>query len=124
MFEKKDVAMDEIHTLLGSDAKFEGKLLFEGMVRIDGKFSGEISSSGKLVVGENAKIEGKVEVGALILNGELKGEVTVREKMEISRSGKVDGSVKTPILIIEEGGVFNGNCEMGKTDRNSYSEGK
>jgi cytoskeletal protein CcmA (bactofilin family) len=54
-----------------------------------------------------------VEATTLILNGSLEGDVTVRERMEIHESGKLFGTVLTPIFVIQDGGIFEGNCKMG-----------
>jgi len=116
MFEKKETPMvEEMHTLLGRESRFEGKLVFEGIVRIDGKFNGEIHTQGKLVVGESAFVEGKSEVGSLVLNGEFHGDVIASERVEITSTGKLFGTLKTPILVIEEGGAFDGTCEMTRS---------
>lgn len=118
MFEKKETTtIDEMHTILGRESNFEGKLVFDGIVRIDGKFSGEIHTKGKLVIGEGALVEAKSEVGALVLNGEYKGDIVAGEKVEISRTGKLTGTLKTPVLVIEEGGIFDGTCEMNRTGK-------
>lgn len=124
MFEKKEtVEIEDVHTLLGRESNFEGKLVFDGLVRIDGKFKGEIQTKGKLVVGESALIEAKTEVGTMVLNGEYRGDVVASERIEISKTGKLIGSIKTPILVVEEGGAFDGNCEMERAGRGRQREG-
>jgi len=116
MFEKKEpAAVDDMHTLLGRESRFEGKLVFDGIVRIDGKFNGEIHTQGKLVIGESAMVEATSEVGTIILSGEYHGDVVAGERVEITRSGKLYGRVKTPILVVEEGGTLDGSCEMSRS---------
>jgi cytoskeletal protein CcmA (bactofilin family) len=105
---------DEINAFLGVNTEFEGKLSFTGAVRVDGRFKGEINTKGTLIVGELAVIESNVFASHIIVNGEIRGNVTAEERMEIHASGKVSGNIQTPVLVIDEGVVFNGNCSMEK----------
>jgi len=105
---------DEINAFLGVNTEFEGKLSFTGAVRVDGRFKGEIITKGTLIVGELAVIESNVFASHIIVNGEISGNVTAEERMEIHASGKVSGNIQTPVLVIDEGVVFNGNCSMEK----------
>ena len=105
---------DEINAFLGVNTEFEGKLSFTGAVRVDGRFKGEIITKGTLIVGELAVIESDIHASHIIVNGEIRGNVTADKRMEIHASGKVSGNIQTPVLVINEGVVFNGNCSMGK----------
>ncbi|MGB9735516.1 MAG: bactofilin family protein [bacterium] len=114
MFDKREsmVKPEEIHTIIGKDSAFEGKLIFDGVVRIDGSFKGNIQSKGKLLVGDTANIEAEIETGSLILSGEIKGNVVAYDRVEIKSKGRFTGNIKTAILIIEEGASFNGTSSM------------
>jgi len=103
---------DEINAFLGKDTEFEGKLSFTGAVRLDGKFSGEIFSSGTLIVGESAIIKSQIHVADMIISGEVHGDVFAEKKIEINVPGKLFGNIQTPKLIIEEGVIFEGSCKM------------
>lgn len=105
--------LEEINVFWGKDSLLKGKMTSEGIFRLDGKVEGEIYHSGTLIIGETAVIKGKVEATTLILNGILEGEVTAKERMEIHASGKLYGTIFTPIFVIEDGGIFEGNCKMG-----------
>jgi cytoskeletal protein CcmA (bactofilin family) len=105
---------DEINAFLGVNTEFEGKLTFTGAVRVDGRFKGEIVTKGTLIVGELAVIESDVQASHIIVNGEIRGNVTAEKRLEIHASGKVSGNIQTPVLVIDEGVVFNGNCSMEK----------
>jgi cytoskeletal protein CcmA (bactofilin family) len=115
-------AKDEINAFLGKDTEFEGKFSFTGAVRIDGKFSGEIFSSGTLIVGESAVIKSKVHVGDMILSGEVHGDIVAVNKVEINVPGKLFGNIQTPKLVIKEGVVFEGNCTMRAIDKEIQRE--
>ena len=105
---------DEINAFLGVNTEFEGKLSFTGAVRVDGRFKGEIITKGTLIVGELAVIESDIHASHIIVNGEIRGNVTAEKRMEIHASGRVTGNIQTPVLVIDEGVVFNGNCSMEK----------
>ncbi len=104
--------VEEISAFLGKDTLFEGKMTFEGVFRLDGKFEGEIFESGTLIVGETAIIKGKIGVKTIIINGQVEGDVNAQERVEIHATGKLHGNLSTPIITIAEGGIFEGNCKM------------
>ena len=115
---------EEFNVFWGKDSLLEGKVTSEGIFRLDGKVEGEIYHRGTLMIGETAVIKGKVEVNAMILNGMFKGDVTAKERVEIHASGKLYGTILTPILVIQDGGIFEGNCKMGaKSDNGNDLEG-
>ena len=106
--------LEEISVYLGKNSFFEGRLTLEGVFRLDGKVKGEIFHKGTLIMSETAMIEGKVEVNTLILNGMVEGEVNAKERIEIHPRGRLLGNIFTPVLVIQDGGVFEGNCKMEK----------
>ena len=115
---------EEINVFLGKNSLFEGKMTSEGIFRLDGKVQGEIFHHGTLIIGETTIVKGKLEVNALILNGRVEGEVTAKERVEIDSSGKLYGTILTPILVIQDGGILEGNCRMEtKSNHESDLEG-
>ena len=123
---KKPVAIEkaEIKAFLGPGSRFEGKLSFDEMVRLDGCFSGEIHSTDTLIVGETAEIEGEIEVGALILSGRFKGNIVATSMVELRAPARVDGSIVTPSIKIEESVVFNGDVKMSSATTRSDANTK
>ena len=111
--------LEEINAFWDKGCMFNGKMTSEGIFRLDGKMEGEISHRGTLIIGETAVIKGNLEVNVLILNGKLEGEVNAKERMEIHSGGKLYGTVYTPIFVIQDGGIFEGNCKM---DANAGNE--
>src|SRR3989338_12881 len=100
--------------LLEKGCEFEGKLTFEGTVRINGKFSGEIFSEGTFVVGEGAAIDGKLDVGNIIVHGEVRGTIKAHDRIEMHTPAVVEGDITSQTLVIDEGVIFEGSCSMGK----------
>lgn len=115
---KKDASLDkrEIKAFLGPGSQFEGKLLFDEIVRLDGAFRGEITSRDTLIVGDTADIQAEIVVGSLILSGRFKGNIKASGKVELRSPARVEGNIETPTLAIEEGVVFNGNLVMKRNE--------
>ncbi len=111
---KKPVAIDkaDIKAFLGQGSRFEGKLNFEELVRLDGSFTGEITSSDTLVVGDTANIDGQISVGALILSGKFTGGIKATTMVELRAPAQVEGTIETPCLKIDEKVIFNGEIKM------------
>src|ERR1700761_8764201 len=102
----------EITTLLGRGATFEGKLTFEGTVRIDGRFKGEVFSEDVLVIGDGAQVEASIDVGEVIIQGTVVGNIIAKRSIEIHAPGRVKGDLHTPALQIDKGVIFEGRSFM------------
>lgn len=111
----------EIKAFLGPGSKFEGKLFFDEIVRLDGTFKGEIISKDTLIIGETADIEGEVEVGNFILSGRFKGNVKAMTRVELRRPAQFEGTIEAPVLVVEEGVVLNGSLSMPGKGSSSVS---
>ncbi len=104
--------LGEITTLLGRGAAFEGKLTFEGTVRIDGRFRGEVFSDDVLVIGEGAVVEAEIDIGEVIIQGTVIGNIKAKRSIEIQAPGRVKGDIHTPMLQIDKGVIFEGRSFM------------
>jgi cytoskeletal protein CcmA (bactofilin family) len=102
----------EITAFLGKGTEFKGVLSFEGTIRIDGKVEGEVVSKDTLIAGDESLLQGEITVGMLICSGKIIGNVNAIQKVHILAPAKIQGNIKTPKLIIEEGVIFDGKCEM------------
>lgn len=104
---------EEVHTILGPESSFEGKLVFQGgRVRIDGTFKGEIKTESTLIVGEAARVEANLQVGSVLITGEVKGDIIAKTSVGIEKPGRVRGNIVTPELMIDKGVLFDGTCKM------------
>lgn len=100
-----------INAFLGADTAFDGSLTFRGALRIDGRFQGEISNGGTLIIGESAVVRGDVHAVSVIICGELHGNTIADERVEILSAAKVFGDVQAPEIIMGAGAVFEGKCQ-------------
>jgi cytoskeletal protein CcmA (bactofilin family) len=113
MSQKDLTGLGEINALLGRGTEFAGKLTFEGRVRLDGKFKGEIFSEDVLILGDGAEVHAEIEVGTLIVRGgTLHGNVRATLLVEIHSGGKVHGNIHAPQVYLDKGCVFEGQCTM------------
>jgi cytoskeletal protein CcmA (bactofilin family) len=108
----------ELNALLGKGSEFDGKLVFEGTVRIDGTFTGEITTSDMLIVGESAKVTAEVACGTIVVHGEVNGNIKASQAIELHKPARVKGDVSTPSLMIERGVVFEGRTRMEDLETN------
>lgn len=116
MRKESPVDKSDIKAFLGPGSQFEGKLVFDEIVRIDGVFRGEIQSRDILIIGPGADIQGEISVGTLIVSGKLDGNVKVQNKVELRAPAQIDGTLETPVLMVEAGVIFNGTLSMSPAD--------
>lgn len=102
----------EISGVIEKGCEFEGKLCFEGTLRIGGRFHGEIFTNDVLVVGEGAKVQAEIEAGTIIINGEVIGNLVAKHRVEIHRPAVFRGNIVTPSLMVDEGVIFEGSSKM------------
>ena len=106
----------EIRAFLGEGTSFSGTLQFDGTVRFDGRFEGEVSGSDLLIIGQSAAVRAEIQVGSLVVNGRVEGNIVARKRVELLPTAQVSGSIKTPTLVVSDGAVFNGTCEMRREE--------
>jgi cytoskeletal protein CcmA (bactofilin family) len=104
---------DENFTFLARGASFKGIAHFDGTIRLDGRFEGELHAKGNLIIGDQAVVKGVVTATTVILGGKLNGTITGSERVQILKSAVMIGDLRTPALSMEEGAHFHGHSEMG-----------
>jgi len=107
-----DIGM--IATVFNKNTEFTGDLSFKKSLQINGKFDGEISSGGYLVIGEEAVVNANIKADTVIIKGVVHGNVEAISRLEIHTGGKLYGNIRTRKLMISDGVVFEGKCEMIK----------
>jgi cytoskeletal protein CcmA (bactofilin family) len=108
IFSKEDQAI----SLIGEEISVVGTLnLQDNVLRLDGRVEGKIIGQGTLIVGEKGRLQGEIQIGRLILGGRVDGRVTASEGIHITLTGKLYGTALTSQLIIDEGGVFDGESK-------------
>ena len=113
MLEQQVAGDSATHAMLGPTSVVEGKLSFRGQVRIEGTFTGEISTEDRLIVGPSAKVSARIQCGSIEVSGEVSGNIKATDSVELKERARVRADIATPALSIEKGVVFEGSCTMG-----------
>jgi len=107
----------ETFTFLARGFVFKGTLTFDGTVRIDGFVTGEIQSTGTVMLGEHAVVEGDIRAGTIVSSGIITGNVRATGKVHLLPNAVLRGDVKAPLVQMDEGVSFHGTCEAdGRVD--------
>lgn len=104
--------------VIDQGCEFEGKLCFQGTVRINGIFRGEIYTPDTLIIGEGARVQGQIDAGTVIISGEVSGSVKAKHRVEIHQPAIFRGDILTPSLKVDEGVIFEGSSKMVHTPAN------
>ena len=101
--------------LLGRGVSVMGDIRFDDKLQVEGKVVGKvISEKGTLIIEEGGRVEAQIEVGVCIIRGTVEGNINARSRIEIHKSSRVRSDMTTPVLLVEEGAVFNGSVGMGQ----------
>ena len=112
MLKRKETAFDQLETLIGKSTKINGSIHLSGTLRIEGTVEGDIFSEGDVVVGETGIVNAGIKGRNILVAGTIKGNVEAEGRIELTKSGKLLGDLKAAKLIVEEGALFKGNCQM------------
>ena len=105
---------NDLTAFIDEASDFEGKYTFSGTVMLNGKFKGEIASNDTLIIGEKGVVNASIRAGVILINGEVVGNVLGTERVELRGTARIFGDVEAPVVIVEEGVVFEGHCRMTK----------
>ena len=109
----RDIKEGTLSGFVGGGTDVTGEANFKAMMRVDGHFSGRISStSGTLIVGNNGTVDANIEVAVAVIHGAINGDIIATQRLELGRAARVHGNIQTPSLVIEQGAIFEGSCKM------------
>jgi cytoskeletal protein CcmA (bactofilin family) len=111
-FDQANTAATGLDAHFGPGLVFDGKLSFGGRVRIDGTFTGEITTPDVLIIGDSAKVSATINCGSLIVSGEVTGSIKANDLVEMKSPARVRADVVAPQLAIDKGVLFEGSSTM------------
>ena len=92
----------------------EGTLRADSDVRVSGRIVGTVMVTGRVVVASEGVVEGELVASSADVGGSVEGELRIEERLVLRSSARIEGAIQTARLIVEEGAVFNGECQMGQ----------
>ena len=109
----REIKDGSLSGFVGSGTVITGEASFKSMLRVDGRFSGRITSAGgALIVGAGGQVDANIEVSVATIHGVVNGDIIAGQRIELGRAAKLNGNIQTPSLMIEQGAVFEGSCKM------------
>ena len=109
----REIKDGSLSGFVGSGTVITGEASFKSMLRVDGRFSGRITSgTGTLIVGSGGQVDANIEVSVCTIHGVVNGDIIAGQRIELGRAAKLSGNIQTPSLVIEQGAVFEGSSKM------------
>jgi cytoskeletal protein CcmA (bactofilin family) len=105
----------KLTAFIDEGSEIEGKYTFSGTVMLNGKFSGEIVSTDTLIIGEKGVVHASIQAGAVLVSGEVVGNVVASQRVDLRGKARVVGDIDAPVVVLEEGVLFEGQCRMNKS---------
>ena len=119
----RDIKEGRLSGFVGHGTTLTGETQFHAMLRVDGHLIGTVTSdSGTLIIGTNGQVDANIIVAAAMVNGTVNGDIYATEKLHLGRTARVMGNIQSPRLIVEEGAILEGSCNMLKARETQEEE--
>ncbi|MDR2940527.1 MAG: polymer-forming cytoskeletal protein [Clostridiales bacterium] len=103
------------NTVIGEGIRIEGAIINGiGSLRVDGTVIGDVSIDGNIIIGETGYIKGNVQVNNVLCAGRVDGHVLSMSGVHLTSNGRLNGNITSNALVIDEGAMFSGSCQMAK----------
>jgi len=110
-------AMGRVDTIIGEETSLRGSYNSKNSVRVDGEIYGNVSSEDGVIVGVKGMVRGNLSGKSVLIGGKVKGNITAYQRLELQSSARVEGDISTPVFVVEEGAMFEGNCQMEEVSK-------
>jgi cytoskeletal protein CcmA (bactofilin family) len=99
-------------TFIDRGCEFEGRLVLEQSIRIDGEFRGEVETSESVIIGSSAAVQANIRARTVVVHGAVAGDLAASREVVLHPTSRVTGSVETPSLVVERGAYLSGETRM------------
>lgn len=107
-----DGGSSTMNTIIGKDTTISGTMEVSGTLRVDGVVKGDVIVSDTVAVGPTGSVEANVQTKNAVISGAVKGNIHASERIELQAKANITGDLITKSLVIEQGAIFHGNCNM------------
>ena len=112
----------ELSTILGKGTTINGDVQVQNSLRIDGRVKGNIKTTDTVIIGKGGSVEGQIRSKHVFLAGSVQGDIIAAGKVFLESTSSVFGDIKAARLVVDEGAVFDGKCNMKESEK--YQETK
>lgn len=112
MQKRKEKMEGGLNTFVGKGSTINGELEVEGGVRIDGTVKGKVTANETVIVGAEGIIEADIDTKVAVVGGRVSGVITALDKVELQSKSMIIGDITTKNLVVEQGAIFHGKCNM------------
>src|SRR5260221_3085472 len=110
-------AMGRVETIIGEDTSLRGSYNSKNSIRIDGEIYGNVTSEDGVIVGSKGMVRGNMIAKSVVIGGKVKGNITAYQRLELQSTAQIEGDVSTPVFVVEEGAMFEGNCQIEEVSK-------
>jgi len=110
--EKRGTITDRIEVTVGPGANFNGDLVSDGIVKIDGVYQGSIKTASNVIISEQARVDAHIEAQNVSVSGQAKGSIVAKGRLEILSTGRVWADVTVSSFLLDDGGKLHGALKM------------
>ncbi len=109
--------MGRVDTVIGEEASLRGSYNTKHSIRVDGEIYGNVTSEDGVIVGDKGMVRGNLIGKSILISGKVKGNIHATQRLEIQSSAQVEGDISSPVIVIEDGAMFEGNCQMEEANK-------
>jgi cytoskeletal protein CcmA (bactofilin family) len=105
---------DDLTAFLDEGSEIDGRYTFRGTAMLNGRFTGQITTSDTLIIGEKGEVKATIHAATIIVSGEVSGEIVATQRLELRPTARVFAEVEAASIVVDEGAVFDGRCRMAQ----------
>jgi cytoskeletal protein CcmA (bactofilin family) len=116
-----EIRGSELNTIIGKGTRIKGNLNVQNSLRIDGTVVGDVHSTDTVIVGKDGEVQGQVKGKNVLLAGKVQGNIVASDRIYLESKAVIQGDIRATRLVVDEGALFDGKCNMGEVKQEAAS---